>query len=143
MGNCNLCNFINITEEKQNEIKKTTGKIIDHKCSKFNKKVVHRNVPGFYIFPCEECKGKYFEVRENRIDISDLGSYDKVFKLEAQLINGTLIGRKDNKISCIAKIVEAKNVSGDMSKGIINIEGSCLWIPVDSFDDWIIKASEL
>ena len=63
MENCNLCSKINITEKMQDTIKKQTGRREDHECTKFNKKVVHKNIPGDYIFPCDECEGQYFKNR--------------------------------------------------------------------------------
>lgn len=83
------------------------------------------------------------EIVKNKIQLKDLKNYTKNFHLEAQLLNGTLIGCKDNKVSCIARVVEAKNRYGQVSKGIINTDGSCLWIPLDSLNDWIIDITEV
>jgi len=59
--NCNQCKFISITEEKQ------TNKNINHVCLKHRMKVFHRscypNIEHLYIYPCESCNGKDFQIR--------------------------------------------------------------------------------
>lgn len=80
---------------------------------------------------------------KNKINIAELSNYKKDFQLKAQLINGTLTGCKDNKISCTARVIEATNSDGEKSKGIININESALWIDLNNLNDWIIEATEL
>lgn len=80
---------------------------------------------------------------DKNIDINELINYKKDFKLEAQLLEGTLTGCKDNKISCIARIKEASNCYGEKSKGIIDVNGSALWIDLNNLSNWNIKATEL
>lgn len=64
MVNCNECIHISITEEKQNELKKYKGReakwIPNHKCNKYNKRILHK---GYHtmIIPCCECGGSNFE----------------------------------------------------------------------------------
>ncbi|MBN3402923.1 hypothetical protein [Clostridium botulinum] len=56
--NCNECQFINLTEEEQ----------IDHKCLKYNIRIVHSSnnpyIKHNFIFPCRQCNGKSFIKRE-------------------------------------------------------------------------------
>jgi hypothetical protein len=82
-------------------------------------------------------------MKKNKIDVLDLENYKKDFRLEAQLLNGTLTGCKNNKISCIARIKEATNTEGERSKGIIDTNGSALWISLNNLSDWNIEATEL
>ena len=79
---------------------------------------------------------------KSKIQIADLKNYKKDFQLEAQLINGTLIGHKDNKVSCIARVVTINN-NGEKFKGIRNTNGSALLIEFDKLENWIIEATEL
>lgn len=57
---CNDCEYLNITEEEQDEIFKKTGKKPNHICEKYNKRVYHEifswKFPHHKIYPCIECK---------------------------------------------------------------------------------------
>lgn len=64
--NCNNCEYINITEDDQNEcIFK-----IPHKCLKYHKQVYHYRHNGiinnYIIMPCTEC------MKENCLDKNDI-----------------------------------------------------------------------
>lgn len=57
---CNNCEYLNITEEQQEEIYKKTGEKPDHICTKYNKRVFHevflRDQLHHRIYPCIKCK---------------------------------------------------------------------------------------
>lgn len=57
---CNNCEYLNITEEQQNEYFQKTGTKPSHICRKYNKRVYHevflRDQPHHRIHPCAECK---------------------------------------------------------------------------------------
>jgi hypothetical protein len=63
MINCNDCEFISLTEDKQQ------GKHIDHICLKHNERVYHKsNIPCEYhkrIYPCPQCGGNDFSKRRD------------------------------------------------------------------------------
>lgn len=80
---------------------------------------------------------------KNKIELMDLKNYNKDFKLEAELLVGTLIGCKDNKTSCIARIKEGTNIYGETSLGITDTSGTGLWIDLNELDNWILDATEI
>ena len=59
---CNDCFYINITEEEQHELRADGRSYVNHKCLRYNKRIIHRCQDGNMIYPCEECKGNnYFK----------------------------------------------------------------------------------
>lgn len=65
MRNCNVCKHINITEKDQ---KKQIRRHTSHVCIKYDVALFHAlNNPKIirsFIYPCDICKGKYFELRD-------------------------------------------------------------------------------
>ena len=62
---CNECINLNLDEDEQREIQKTTGKLIEHFCKKYNKRVYHlsSNLSNHYkIIPCEECLSEEYHI---------------------------------------------------------------------------------
>jgi hypothetical protein len=55
MKACNACDFLNLTEGQQNEIKRKCGLTPPHICNKYNKRVIHYPLPHPMIHPCKEC----------------------------------------------------------------------------------------
>ena len=57
---CNNCEYLNITEQKQNEIFKLTGNKPNHICNKYQTRVYHNTFsfkfPHNKIYPCEQCE---------------------------------------------------------------------------------------
>lgn len=64
--NCNHCQWINITEEDQQFVKRRTI-FNDHACMLYGSRLYHktnRRVHDDFIYPCEECNNdgnKYFQ----------------------------------------------------------------------------------
>lgn len=52
---CNDCDFLNITEDEQNKLKRSTGTIFQHFCIKYNKRVIHAPYSEPLIHPCDDC----------------------------------------------------------------------------------------
>lgn len=52
---CNDCEFLSITEEQQDFLKKHSGEILSHNCKKYKKQVRHFPYKEPYIHPCKEC----------------------------------------------------------------------------------------
>ena len=55
MRTCNNCEFLSITEQEQNGIKRDCGKTVPHTCLKYGKKVTHAPFIHPIIHPCKEC----------------------------------------------------------------------------------------
>ena len=60
MENCNECKFISVTEAQQFYTREP------HICLKLGFRLFHRSssnpkIAHDFIYPCEECKGKFFE----------------------------------------------------------------------------------
>lgn len=61
ISDCNKCPYLDITEEKQNEIFSKTGKKPNHICTKYNKRVFHMCALSVKqehskLFPLAECE---------------------------------------------------------------------------------------
>lgn len=52
---CNGCEFLTPTEDEQNSIKQSTGKIKPHTCLKYKRIVLHYPLTHPMINPCDEC----------------------------------------------------------------------------------------
>ena len=61
MENCNECRYINITEEEQTDNKRR------HVCTIHVVKLHHKSnnpkIKHTYIYPCDDCDGRDFELR--------------------------------------------------------------------------------
>lgn len=60
MIDCNNCYYINMTEHMQNMIE--GGKKLDHRCTKYNKKIIHgtnRIKHNPRLIPCDECQREH------------------------------------------------------------------------------------
>ena len=53
---CNICPYLNMTEEEQREIPR--GNHIMHWCNKYNKQVRHFGY-DYKLIPCSECEVTY------------------------------------------------------------------------------------
>ena len=67
ISDCNKCPYLNITEEKQNEIYRETGLKPQHFCRKYNVRVVHRCMLSnkeekHKLFPLSGCDTKEIEI---------------------------------------------------------------------------------
>lgn len=67
ISDCNKCPYLNITEEKQNEIYKETGIKPPHLCRKYKAKVIHKcaiskKEEHSKIFPLDLCETKEIEI---------------------------------------------------------------------------------
>lgn len=67
ISDCNKCPYLNITEEKQNEIYRQIGIKPIHICRKYNVRVIHKcalsNKEEHYkLFPLDGCDTKEIEI---------------------------------------------------------------------------------